>query len=75
MGGGGKRSALRGVTFQCIMGPYRTEKALRNGWGGGGGGGAKKGRAVTIVDPSVEAKELSHLQMIYKQLKVEPVQI
>jgi len=35
----------------------------------------KKGRAVTIVDPSVEAKELSHLQMIYKQLKVEPVQI
>lgn len=33
----------------------------------------KEGRAVTIVDLSVEAKELSHLQMIYKHLKVEPV--
>ena len=35
----------------------------------------KEGRAVTIVDPSVEEKELSHLQMIYKHLKVEPVRL
>ena len=35
----------------------------------------KEGKAVTIIDPSVEAKELSHLQMIYKQLKLEPVRL
>ena len=35
----------------------------------------KEGRTVTIVDLSVEAKELSHLQMIYKHLKLEPVRL
>lgn len=35
----------------------------------------KEGRAVTIVDPSIEPKGVGHLQMIYKQLKVEPARL
>ena len=35
----------------------------------------RDGRAVTIIDPSIESKEFSNLQMIYRHLKVEPIKL